>query len=403
MKAAITTFITSAIVAAATVVGAGTGHAAAALPGPAPLADSWFAAPSDLSHYKNGDVIRSRKVGVRFPKSLTWDGAVTATQLLYRTTDSHGTPVTTATTVVVPHKAWAGPGRRPIFGQQQAMDALGLQCNPSVTLRKGSNQDLAMMAPFLARGYAVVASDYQGPKMAWIAARQTAHGVLDGIRAAKRFPSLGLQHSPTVLYGYSGGGFATAWAAELRRSYAPDVQILGAAAGGVPGDLAQLSLRQKPVGFTAWGILLGLAREYPDRVRPQDYLNAEGIAFAKTLSNGCLNDLLSKTKGVSLAKYSKVGDIMAIPSVRAVVAENSLGRTAAKPDMPLYVFHDTKDTLIPDWGMTGVVRGYCAKGVRVQYARGPGIDHVPYGLVGVPPSYQWLDDRVMRRPFASTC
>ncbi|MFC4605608.1 lipase family protein [Rhodococcus kronopolitis] len=376
--------------------------AAVPLPGPTPLADNWSQGPADLSGYANGDVIRSRPVEVRFPADTAWP-VVKTTQLLYRTTDSFGTPVTTTTTVMIPDRPWTGPGERPLLSQQQAMDALGLECNPSVTLPAGKGQDLALISPMLALGYAVVASDYQGPEMAWIAGRQTAHGVLDGIRAAQRFEPLGLSRSPIVMYGYSGGGHATAWAAEQKSSYAPELNIIGAAEGGVPGDLAGLSATQPAVGFTAWGTLLGLSRQYPSQIRPQDYLTSEGIDFAKTLTDGCLSDLLAMTKGVSLAQYSKVGDILSLPSVRAVVEENSLGRTAATPDMPLYVFHDPKDTLIPDRGMTGVVREYCQRGVNVQYAAGPGIDHVGYGLAGIPPAYKWLDDRVVGHPTTPNC
>jgi hypothetical protein len=388
--------------AAALTLGVTPAAAAEPLPGPTPLVDSWFQGPADLSGYANGEVIRSRPVEVRFPANTPWP-VVKTTQLLYRTTDSFGAPVTTTATVMVPDRPWTGPGARPLLSQQQAMDALGLACNPSVTLPAGKSQDLALISPMLALGYAVVASDYQGPEMAWIAGRQTAHGVLDGIRAAQRFEPLGLSQAPVVMYGYSGGGHATAWAAEQKATYAPELNVIGVAEGGVPGDLAGLSEKQPAIGFTAWGTLLGLSREYPDKVRPQEYLTPEGIEFAETLTDGCLTDLLGKTKGISLAQYSKVGDILTIPSVKAVVEENSLARTAATPDMPLFVFHDTKDVLIPDWGMTGVVREYCNRGVDVQYAPGLGVDHVGGAFVGMPPAYKWLDDRVVGRPTAPNC
>ncbi len=385
-------------------VALGTGSAAAddPLPGPTPLADSWFQGPDDLSGYQNGDVIDSRLTSVRFPDaSPPWP--VQATQLLYRTSNSFGQALTTPATVLIPDRPWDGPGPRPLLSQQQAMDALGLQCNPSVTQPHGGSADLAMVAPILALGYAVVASDYQGPNMAWIAGHQTAHGVLDGIRAARNFGPLGLSDSPVLLYGYSGGGHATAWAAELASTYAPELPVLGAAAGDVPGDLAALSDRQRAAGFTVWGTLLGLAREYPDQVRPQDYLTPDGQAFARSLTDSCLPDLLEQTKGVTLEHYSKVGDILALPSVRQVIAENSLARTSATPSMPLYVFHDSSDTLIPDWAMTGVVSEYCRRGVDVQFVFGPGVDHVGAAFVGMPGAFQWLDDRVHGRPTTPNC
>ncbi|WP_165497069.1 lipase family protein [Rhodococcus sp. ABRD24] len=376
--------------------------AAEPLPGPVPLADTWYQEPDNLAAYANGDVIRSRTVEVKYPANAAWS-MVKATQLLVRSSDAHGAPESTAATVMIPDRPWTGPGERPLLSVQVPTDSLGLQCNPSVTLTQGTDADLALVSPMLALGYAVVATDYEGPEMAWIAGYQAGHAVLDGIRASQRYAPLGLSKSPIVMYGYSGGGQATAWATELKASYAPELNVIGAAEGGVPGNLAELSARQPAAGFTAWGSLLGLSRAYPEQVRPQDYLNPEGIAFATGLTNQCLSDLLKNTDNVSLTQYSTVGNIPTLPSVRAVFEKNSLGRTANTPDMPLYVFHDSKDTLIPDWAMTGVVQEYCERGVDVQFVSGPGVGHVGYALLGMPAAYKWLDDRVMGRPTTPNC
>ncbi|MBM4603494.1 hypothetical protein GS575_11650, partial [Rhodococcus hoagii] len=67
------------------------------------------------------------------------------------------------------------------------------------------------------------------------------------------------------------------------------------------------------------------------------------------------------------------------------------------------VFHDSKDTLIPHWAMTGVVQEYCDRGVDVQFVSGPGVDHVGFALLGMPAAYKWLDDRVMGRPTTPNC
>src|SRR5207237_1235757 len=82
---------------------------------------------------------------------------------------------------------------------------------------------LMMLA--LQRGWAVVVSDYEGPQSAFGAARMAGHGVLDGIRAAEALSGTGLTgaQTPVGLWGYSGGGLATSWAAELAAGYAPDL------------------------------------------------------------------------------------------------------------------------------------------------------------------------------------
>ena len=43
--------------------------------------------------------------------------------------------------------------------------------------------------------------------------------------------------APVGLWGYSGGGLATAWAAEVCAGYAPELDIVGAVLGSPVGDL----------------------------------------------------------------------------------------------------------------------------------------------------------------------
>ncbi len=42
--------------------------------------------------------------------------------------------------------------------------------------------------------------------------------------------------APVGLWGYSGGGQATAWAAEQHPTCAPEIRLAAVAAGGVPTD-----------------------------------------------------------------------------------------------------------------------------------------------------------------------
>lgn len=73
--------------------------------------------------------------------------------------------------------------------------------------------------------HTMVTADHEVPEYQWIAGVNSGHGVLDAIRAA--------QHSaPAGLGVYSGGALASQWANELASSYAPELNIVGVAAGG---------------------------------------------------------------------------------------------------------------------------------------------------------------------------
>ena len=62
--------------------------------------------------------------------------------------------------------------------------------------------------------------------------------MLDSIRATLAFSTLQLSKGVKVgLWGYSGGAIAMGWASALKPSYAPELNIVGAAHGGTPANL----------------------------------------------------------------------------------------------------------------------------------------------------------------------
>lgn len=209
---------------------------------PTPDADPFYAPPTGYASRSNGTVLRSRSITAT---TLGVPLAARATQLLYRTTDATGSPTAEVTTVMVPLTPWLGQGSRPVVSYQTAEDSVDSRCSPSYALRAGlsaatSNaaSETTIMASLLARGWAVVTSDYQGPNSHFLAGPQEGKGVLDGIRAARSSGFGGLTaQNPVGLWGYSGGAFATAWAIQQQPSYAPELTFVGSALGGIPADL----------------------------------------------------------------------------------------------------------------------------------------------------------------------
>ena len=80
--------------------------------------------------------------------------------------------------------------------------------------------------------------DHEGRTGMWGAPYEPGYHVLDGLRAALSTERLGLSPTaPIGLWGYSGGGLASAWAAEMSGSYAPELNVVGAVLGSPVGDL----------------------------------------------------------------------------------------------------------------------------------------------------------------------
>ena len=207
-----------------------------------PIDDPFYDPPPGFQHATPGTVLRSRDVEVAFlgliPQKFT------ATQLLYRTTDMTGAPEATVTTVIAP--AERGPEKvTPVVSYQCAIDAVTSRCFPSYALRRRAlaagaiaQFEFFLISAVLAEGWAVSVPDHEGPHGAWGTPYEPGYRILDGLRAALSSEQLGLSPSaPIGLWGYSGGGLATAWAAEMSGTYAPDLNIVGAVLGSPVGDL----------------------------------------------------------------------------------------------------------------------------------------------------------------------
>ncbi|MFD6394201.1 lipase family protein [Nocardia sp. NPDC060259] len=364
--------------------------------------DPFYAAPADLAGYRPGDVLDMRAQ----PPLPLFPGA-TVTLVKYRSTDSHGAPIAATTTILTP------AGHRPdgpLLSYQHFINALGTGCGVSHMLY---NSDLNLVATtpilnvVLQQGWSVALPDHLGPEFAMGAARLGGQIVLDGIRAAKRLPVLAVQHSPVVMTGYSGGGMATAWAAALQPSYAPELELAGAAIGGVPVNLVTmaqaLGFDPHPAFGLAMATAIGLEREYPDQVPISAYLNPRGLALRDAMANSCTNTILAMGANGSAREYVTNSSIFDSPDARSVVEQNSLELYAGVPEIPMFEWHSPTDPLIPVDAINNTNRRWCAAGVRLQTLWVPSVEHLSAAVAGAPAVLQWLDGRVRGEPAPVAC
>ncbi len=218
-------------------LGAVSALAAAASGGPKfPTRDPFYSYAGSLTHIAPGTVLRSRTVAL---PGATGNGPRSATQVLYRTTGELGQATVTVATIIRPTSP-AGPIK--ILSYQTAYDALGAKCDPSYTLQGGNPGDSVSSAEeqvilgYVGAGDTVVVSDYEGEKLDWLAGQESGYGTLDGIRATERVLHAGAS-TPVAMVGYSGGSVATEFASQLAHAYAPKLNIVGVAEGGIPVDL----------------------------------------------------------------------------------------------------------------------------------------------------------------------
>ena len=376
-----------------------------------PSDDPFYQPPPGYQHAMPGTVLRSRDVELAF-LGLIPQRAM-ATQLLYRTTDMNGNPEATATTVIVP--ADVTPEHPcPVLSYQCAIDAVTSRCFPSYALRRNAwavgalaQLELLLITAALAEGWAVSIPDHEGRTGMWGAPYEPGYFILDGVRAALSTERLGLSPSapagstPVALWGYSGGGLATAWAAELCADYAPELDIVGAVLGSPVGDLGHTFRRLNGTflsGLPAM-VIAALARIYPDLDRViQEHANDEGRALLQRLEGmttvGAVLRMAKKDVGVYLDR--PLEEILTMPEVRHVFDSIKLGATVPTP--PVLIVQAVHDYLIDVEDIDELANTYSTGGADVTYHRDAFNEHLLLHPLSAPMTLRWLQDRFAGRP-----
>ena len=322
-------------------------------------------------------------------------------QFLVRSSDAKDAPTAVVGTLMVP-KAPYPFGDRPLVSYQPATDSLGDQCNPSYKLRAGTEAELPLMMQALQLGWAVVVTDYQGPQNAFGAGRMAGHAVLDGIRAAVALPDSGLNgvKTPVGMWGYSGGGLATSWAAQLHPGYAPELNIAGVASGGTPADF-EAAVRQIDGGLASGLVMLastGLTRAYPEMLT---LLNDAGRQMVQRIGDMCVGEAVSAYPFRRLDEFTNSKEPLAEPVAKAVLGDNHLGRLT--PRAPVFLYHSVWDELIPFSSAQALQADWCRTGGHVTLYADALSEHSSLAVSGAPLAVSYLASRFGGIDSPGTC
>src|SRR3984885_7503953 len=373
-----------------------------------PTDDPFYRPPSGFQHSEPGTVLRSRDVELAFLGLIPQP--VSAIQLLYRTMDLNGQPEACVTTVIVP--AERAPGQTcPLLSYQCAIDAMSSRCFPSYALRRRAKAlgsiaqlELFLIAAAVAEGWAVSVPDHEGLLGMWGAPYEPGYRTLDGIRAARNSDRVALSPSaPIGLWGYSGGGLASAWAAEMCADYAPELDIVGAVLGSPVGDLGHTFRRLNGTylaGLPAM-VIAALMHIYPDLNRViQEHASDEGRALLQRLESmttaGAVLRMVKKDVGVYLDR--PLEEILTMPGCPHVFDSIRLG--AKVPTPPVLIVQAVHDYLIDVEDIDRLADAYSAGGADVTYHRDAFNEHLLLHPFSAPMALRWLQDRYARRPLS---
>ncbi|MFN3338519.1 MAG: lipase family protein [Dietzia sp.] len=394
---------------ASTGVGAGSAAAQSAAPPPVPLpsADPFYTPDGPIDGVAPGSVLASRSMPYG---SLEHATPLSSTQVLYRTTDQAGAPSATVATILRP----LVPGPARLISYHMAYDALGSECDPSYTLTGNGTPGQAgiaeqgVIAGYLAAGFTVVVPDYEGPDLEWTIGRQSAYAALDGVRATMNH--LGLPAStPVGLAGYSGGSVPTQWGAELAPTYAPELNIVGAAAGGLPVNVAH----NLPYvsGSASWaGVIPALVVSYQRAygLDTNSFLSDYGRQIVDNVSSQCINAFAAGYPGLTDAQMVRAPytSLLDVPSVVSAIEDNVMGTTGT-PRAPMLLavgdLDGTGDSVMVTADVADLANRYCERGVAVTYAQYDRLGHSEAFVPFQAQTAQFLTDRFAGVAPASNC
>ncbi|REE96296.1 lipase family protein [Thermomonospora umbrina] len=371
----------------------------------APADDPFYLPPSPLPAGTPGDIVRSR------PAKFAVNAAVTSTQVLYQTQNATGNTVAVSGTVLVPTKAWAGTGPRPLVSYAVGTRGIGDSCAPSKTLAQGVDYEQFHINDLLNKGWAVAVTDMEGlgtPGVhPYIVGQSAGRAVLDMARAAQRLPGTGLNAStPVGVVGYSQGGSSAGWAAELAPTYAPDLNLKGVSAGGIPAD--PLAMRTFLEGGPFTGLMLmaalGFDSAYPD-LKLDSYLNETGKRIKERYQSVCL---VSFDLGPVLfdTAFRRINDFttrspLDDPAWQAKFNLNKLGST--RPAVPVFQSHARFDEVVGfDQGNT-LRNDWCKAGTNLTWKTYIVAEHLIGFLRNWPDATAFLNDRFQNKPVTGNC
>ncbi|GIG61458.1 lipase [Longispora fulva] len=355
--------------------------------GPASTAVAATDDPGRVAAVGPGELVSARQIAAPgFDEATTW-------QISYRSTTALGLPNVVGGTVLVPKGDHAGP--RPVVGYAVGTHGMGDQCAPSRRIASGAEGEANIIRMFLDKGLAVAVTDYEGlgtpGDHTYVVGRSEGQALLDVVRAAERLDGLSVA-SPVAIHGYSQGGQASGWAAELAGSYAPELLVKGSAVGAPPADLARVAAFQD--GNAGAGLILaagiGLDAAYPE-LGLRGYLNPLGTFAVADVRDDCVAELAMKYAFRRLSTYTTV-DVLALPAWRARIDEQRLG--AVRPADPVLLYHSPSDELLPFDVSTDLRDRWGALGADMTWWATPSGGHVTTLEMMAPAVVGWLANRV---------
>ncbi|SCX44655.1 Secretory lipase [Pseudomonas sp. NFACC32-1] len=333
----------------------------------------------------------------------TMPAASQAMRILYTSTDQrwHSGQVPVSGVLFLPDVAPPSEGW-PLLAWAHGTLGIADRCAPSWTgLRE---RDAAYVNRWLERGFAVVATDYQGlggpgphPYTFWQA---EGRSILDAIRAAR---AIGPQviSDRVFLAGQSQGGGAALGAAILAETYAPQLNILGAVLTApnstFPDGPVALPARQSNTIFLS--LASGGLRENAPRI--EDLLTPKGLELLEVARRGCTREIALKSRELRVDSVSQL--LTVTPEALDALRMPTTDMPQAAIPFPVLIATGQADRTIAPLRQYAVAAALCAAGNQVSWRLYDGLGHDGVLHGSLKEAFAFVQGQLAGQGFASTC
>ena len=323
-------------------------------------------------------------------------------RILYESESISGEPIEVSGLVVAPDLNGEEP--RPVLSIAHGTVGLADQCAPS---RQEPLPNLSLIRPFIEAGWVVVASDFEGLGSDgihhYIVGESEARGVFDIVRAVKNIDGINAD-GPLVVWGHSQGGHAALHASQRWLDLAPELNLVGVAAGAPPSQFPLLKSFLQNGPFQGYLVMVGASfgSAYPEL----DYeilIKPEYLHLIEELEKGCTGHIFEVFNPIPYEELVTVDDIFSLPDWNARLTENDTNQM--KVQVPTVILHGTDDEQIPFLASQLLLGQLCEfpDTAPIELREYPGTNHGTSVTAYWDDLIDWSTERISGAPAINQC
>jgi fermentation-respiration switch protein FrsA (DUF1100 family) len=359
---------------------------------------AFYAVPSHWHSTKPGTYLKSAKLSVAGLNGTAW-------RIMYVSQANKNKPVPVTGYVIVP-TGTAPTGGWPVVAWDHGTNGMAAPCAPSLAIGT-SDIPLSIMNAFLAKGWAFMASDYQGEGtpgiMPYIVGASAAEDTINLVRAARNVP--GAHTSSTwVDWGHSEGGQTAMFVDHLAAADGKGLHLLGVVAGAPPSQLGLIDsfLESSPYAFYILMVAFGFHAYYGSAAPLSPVLSRVGQKLVKDVTTDvkeaseCTSILATAVAAyVNAGKIGElqVADPYTVPDWKRLLNENDPGQFKTSSSVPLLIIQGGADEQIPVVTTELLYTHLCGLGQVAQRWIYPGQSHAGVIAPSFDDMVQWISDR----------